>query len=635
MSKTFNIVNNMLAFSNQSSFLDTMSDPIKHECGIALIRLRKPLEYYEKKYGDAQYGLNKLYLLMEKQHNRGQEAAGVGAVKLTAKPGEEYIFRERRLGAGAIKDIFGFVVESPDLQNGWAQAQLLMGHLRYSTTGKKGLPHVHPLLRRDNWRSKNLLLAGNFNLTNNDELFQHLVDSGQHPRRYSDTFFLLESVGHHLSHEVQRCYDELYNGKLKGEALSHEIESRMDIAGILRKTSPQWDGGFAICGATGSGSAFVVRDAVGIRPCFYYSDNEIVVVASERPVIQTVMGVEASAVQELQPGRAMIIKPDGIFSVEQILKPLEPRACSFERIYFSRGSDAAIYRERKKLGELLTPSVLKSVDGDLKNTVFSFIPNTAEVAYFGMLEGLQHHLLALQKRLLLAAPKVDEALLQQVLSMKIRAEKVAVKDIKLRTFIAENKSRNDLAAHVYDITYGSIRQGDNLVIIDDSIVRGTTLKQSVLKIMDRLQPKKIVIVSSSPQVRYPDCYGIDMSRMDEFAAFCATVELLKDSKQENIIHDVYKKIKAQEGQPKEKMVNCVKEIYAPFSDDQISAKIAEMLTPKGTHAKVELVYQAIENLHVACPEHTGDWYFSGNYPTPGGVKFVCQAYANWYESSYQ
>jgi amidophosphoribosyltransferase len=609
-----------------------MSDPIKHECGIAFIRLRKPLEYYEKKYGDAQYGLNKLYLLMEKQHNRGQEAAGVGVVKLTAKAGEEYIFRDRRTGAGAIKEIFGHIAESPDLHNGWAQAQLLMGHLRYSTTGKKGLPHVHPMLRRDNWRSKNLLLEGNFNLTNNDELFQHLVDSGQHPRRYGDTFFLLESIGHHLSHEVQQRYNELCGKGLKGEALSGEIESRIDLASILRKTSPQWDGGFTICGATGSGSAFVIRDAFGSRPCFYYSDDESIVVASERPVIQTVMSAEASIVQELQPGEAMIVKPNGTFSVEQILQPLEKRACSFERIYFSRGSDTDIYRERKKLGELLVPSVLKSVEGDLENTVLSFIPNTAEVAYFGMLEGLQKHLAELQKQLLLAAPKVDEALLQRVMSMRIRPEKVAIKDIKLRTFIEENNSRNDLAAHVYDITYGSIRAGDNLVILDDSIVRGTTLMQSVLKIMDRLQPKKIVVVSSSPQVRYPDCYGIDMSQMNEFAAFRATVELLKESKQECIIHEVYKKIKAQENLPKEKMVNHVKEIYAPFTNEQISAKMAEMLTPQDTRARVELVYQTIEGLHLACPEHTGDWYFSGNYPTAGGVKFVCQAYASWYEN---
>lgn len=613
-----------------------MSEQLKHECGIALVRLRKPMSYYQDKYGDSQYGLNKLYLLMEKQHNRGQEAAGIGAVKLSAVPGEEYIFRERALGSGAIKELFGIISKTPDtLKNGWEQSEVLLGHLRYGTTGKTGLSHVHPLLRRNNWRSKNLLLAGNFNLTNTHDLFQHLIDSGQHPRYYGDTFFLLESLGHHLNREVQLLYDEYSAKGLKGKELNEEIESKMELKNILDKTCYQWDGGYVMCGVTGSGEAFVVRDPVGIRPCFYYVDEEIIVVASERPVIQTVMDVSIDEVHELTEGKALLIKKDASCSVQKILEPKEKKACSFERIYFSRGGDADIYIERKNLGELLTEEVLKSVDYDIENTVFSFIPNTAEVAYFGMLEGMQNYLIGLKKMLIKGEGNLSDEELERILSMQVRSEKVAHKDIKLRTFIAEDKNRNDLAAHVYDITYGSIRDGeDNLVVIDDSIVRGTTLKQSIIKILDRLGPKKIVIVSSSPQVRYPDCYGIDMSQMDEFIAYKAAVELLKESGQEQIIHKVYDKIKAQQNLPREEMVNYVKDIYAPFTDEQVADRIAAMLTPSGIKADVKLVFQTIEGLHKACPEHTGDWYFSGDYPTPGGVRFVCNAFVNWYNKTY-
>ncbi len=608
-----------------------------------MVRLRKPLEHFHMKYGTWQYGYQKLYLLMEKQHNRGQEGAGMASVKLDMPPGEEYISRERALGNQAINNLFASVnkahkefdkeqVLDPAFakQNLPFAGELYMGHLRYSTTGKDGLSYVHPFLRRNNWKSRNLILAGNFNLTNVDEIFAKLVKQGQHPRDYSDTFIMLEQLGHYLDREVQRLYD--LHGE-ECENLTEKIEEELNVGNILRKASPIWDGGYAICGLIGHGDSFVFRDPWGIRPAFYYVDEEIAVVASERPVIQTTLNVEADDVKELMPGEAIIMKKDGRVIIEQILEPKNVSQCSFERIYFSRGSDKDIYEERKKLGKLLTDPILQSVNYDTRNTVFSFIPNTAEVAFYGMFNGLQDYMIERKKKLV--ASQKDTLTVDQIMDIinqRPRIEKVALKDIKLRTFIAQDAGRNDLAAHVYDITYNSIVPGqDNLVVIDDSIVRGTTLKQSIIKILDRLGPKKIVIVSSSPQIRYPDCYGIDMSRMSEFIAFKAAIELLKETGRENIINDVYNKSKAQQGKPKEEIVNYVKEIYEPFTTQEISKKIAEMLTPKGINAEVELVYQEIEGLHEACPNNKGDWYFSGNYPTAGGNRVVNNAYINYIE----
>ena len=623
---------------------------LKHECGVAMVRLLKPLEYYHQKYGTWMYGLNKLYLLMEKQHNRGQEGAGLACVKLEASPGEEYMFRERALGTEAITEIFAAVHEyykdlPPDKLNDPLFAktnlpfvgELYMGHLRYSTTGKSGISYVHPFLRRNNWRAKNLALCGNFNLTNVQDIFEEITAIGQHPRAYADTFIMLEQVGHRLDREVERLYQKYEAEGLKGMNITHAIEANVDLSNVLKRCAPQWDGGFVICGLTGSGESFSVRDPWGIRPAFYYADDEIVILASERPVIQTAMNVPAEDVHELKRGEALIINKQGDWHTSQIMEPKENKACSFERIYFSRGSDRDIYRERKRLGENLVPAVLKAVDNDLNHTVFSFIPNTAEVAFYGMLQGLDDYLNEEKVRQIAALghhPNMEE--LEVILSRRIRSEKVAIKDIKLRTFIAEGNSRNDLAAHVYDITYGSLVSGvDNLVIIDDSIVRGTTLKQSIIGILDRLGPKKIVIVSSSPQVRYPDYYGIDMAKMSEFIAFKAAIELLKERDMKDVIAAAYRKSKDQVGLPKEQMVNYVKDIYAPFTDEEISAKMVELLTPKGTKAKVEIVYQPLEGLHEACPNHQGDWYFSGNYPTPGGVKMVNQAFINYIEQMYQ
>ena len=614
-----------------------------------MVRLLKPLEYYHQKYGTWMYGLNKLYLLMEKQHNRGQEGAGLACVKLEANPGEEYMFRERALGTGAITEIFAAVHEHyKDLPSDrlndpfFAKSnlpfagELYMGHLRYSTTGKSGISYIHPFLRRNNWRAKNLALCGNFNLTNVDEIFKDITAMGQHPRKYADTYIMLEQVGHRLDREVERLYRKFEDEGLKGMDITHAIEANIDLSNVLRRCAPSWDGGYVICGITGSGESFSVRDPWGIRPAFYYADDEIVVLASERPVIQTAMNVHAEDIKELNRGEAIFISKDGGFRTAQIMEPKENKACSFERIYFSRGSDVDIYRERKKLGETLVPSILKAVDYDVKHTVFSFIPNTAEVAYFGMQEGLNNYLNKLKKEWIAdRSHLLQEEELDQILSMRVRAEKVAIKDIKLRTFIAEGNSRNDLAAHVYDITYGSLEPYvDNLVIIDDSIVRGTTLKQSIIGILDRLHPRKIVIVSSSPQVRYPDYYGIDMSRMNEFIAFKAAIALLKDRGMESVIEDVYHKAKKQDEEtPVSEMVNYVKEIYAPFTDREISAKMVELLTPQGTHAKVEIVYQTLEGLHASCPNHPGDWYFSGNYPTPGGVRMVNKAFIDYFEET--
>ncbi len=624
-----------------------MTDIIKHECGIAMIRLLKPLDYYYKKYGTWQYGLDKLYLLMEKQHNRGQEGAGLGAVKLEAAPGNEFIFRERALGSGAISEIFGKVHDAfKDFTPQQLQdiefvkrsvpfaSELFIGHLRYSTTGKSGLTYVHPLLRRNNWASRSLALAGNFNMTNVDEMFEQLISEGQHPRDYADTFVMLESLGHYLDREVQYQYDKIEKSRLNGQEVSRLIEEKLDIPFLLKRASKLWDGGYALCGLIGCGDTFTLRDPWGIRSAFYYSDDEVAVVASERPVIQTAFNLKKDDVRELQPGEAFIVKRNGTITTQQILEPKEKiTPCSFERIYFSRGSDYDIYRERKKLGELLVPEIVKTIGNDFENTVFSFIPNTAEVAYFGMLEGLEKHfnhnkaVELLEKRDQLTPGEVET-----ILARRVRSEKVAIKDIKLRTFIAQGKSRNDLAAHVYDVTYGSLKRGeDTLVIIDDSIVRGTTLKQSIIKILDRLDPKKIVIVSSSPQIRYPDCYGIDMSRMSEFIAFKAAIALLKERGMQNVIDEAYEKSVAQSRKRKEEIVNYVKEIYAPFSDEEISDKIAEMLTDKDIKAEVKIVFQTIDDLHKACPHNAGDWYFSGDYPTPGGNRLVNNAFINYIE----
>jgi amidophosphoribosyltransferase len=593
-------------------------------CGIAMIRLRKPLEYYQEKYGSWQYGLNKLYLLMEKQHNRGQEGAGLATVKFDMPSGSEYIWRERAEGNNAIQEIFASVNKHYEhidkaLLNDPQYAkeklpfagELYLGHLRYSTTNlKKGLSYVHPFLRRHNWKDRTLVLAGNFNLTNVDEIFDQLTAHGQHPRDKSDTFLMLETIGHELDKEVEREYKKYKQDCQDDGQITRLIEHDLDIATIIRHSEKKWDGGYAITGLLGHGDAFVFRDAKGIRPAFYYADDEVVVVASERPVIQTVMNADIENVHELIPGQAMIIKKDGRLMFETIRPQAEKlAACSFERIYFSRGSDIDIYRERKKLGEILATSILNSVDNDVENTVFSYIPNTAEVAFYGMMQGVEK-----------ATNKTP------------RIEKVLIKDIKLRTFIAQDNYRNDLAAHVYDISYGSIvPKKDNLVIIDDSIVRGTTLKQSIIKILNRLSPKKIVIVSSSPQVRYPDYYGIDMSRMNEFIAFKAAIALLKERGQEYLIEEIYRKSKAQQCLPKEKIVNYVKEIYAPFKMEEVSKKIAEMLTPVDVKCEVEIVYQTIEGLHQACPNHTGDWYFSGDYPTVGGNYLVNNAFIAYME----
>ena len=622
---------------------------LKHECGVAMVRLLKPLEYYHVKYGSWMYGLNKLYLLMEKQHNRGQEGAGLACVKLEANAGEEYMFRERALGTGAITEIFANVHEHyrdlpPEQLNDpyFAKAnlpfagELYMGHLRYSTTGKSGISYIHPFLRRNNWRAKNLAVCGNFNLTNVHEIFEEITAIGQHPRKYADTYIMLEQLGHRLDREVERLY-QLYEGEgLKGMEITQAIEQHVDLSNVLRRCVPTWDGGFVICGITGSGESFSVRDPWGIRPAFYYADDEIIVLASERPVIQTVMNVHVEDIHELNRGEAIFINKLGEWRTEQIVAPKANSACSFERIYFSRGSDVDIYKERKRMGENLVEPILRAVDHDINHTVFSFIPNTAEVAYFGMQEGLNNYLNKLKKEWIAdRSHLLQEQELEQILSMRVRCEKVAIKDIKLRTFIAEGNSRNDLAAHVYDITYGSIEPYvDNLVVIDDSIVRGTTLRQSIISILDRLHPKKIVIVSSSPQVRYPDYYGIDMSRMNEFIAFKAAVALLRERGMAEVLLEAYRKAKQQQREEPETLVNYVKEIYAPFTDKEISAKMVELLTPKGTKAKVEIVYQTLEGLHASCPDHPGDWYFSGDYPTPGGTRMVNQAFINYMEDDY-
>ena len=571
-------------------------EQLKHECGVAMIRLLKPLSYYEQRYGTWRYGLNKLYLMMEKQHNRGQEGAGVACVNLDAPAGEEYMFRERAEGKDAITEVFKHVDKS-------FAGQLYMGHLRYSTTGKSGLQYVHPFLRRNNWRAKNLCLCGNFNMTNIDEVFEFLTAQGQSPRIYGDSYITLELMGHRLDREVERLYSEARQQGLEGTDITRYIDDHVEMANVLRTTMPHFDGGFVMCGLTGSGEMFAMRDPWGIRPAFWYQDDEVVVLASERPVIQTTFDLQAEDIHELQPGQSLIVRKNGESGLEQILPAQKPAACSFERIYFSRGSDRDIYIERKRLGEQLTPVIMQAIDYDVANTVFSYIPNTAEVAFYGMTDGIRH------------------------LDHDVRIEKVVWKDIKLRTFISDGAERNDLAAHVYDITYGSLRPfKDNLVIIDDSIVRGTTLKESIFKILDRLHPKKIVMVSSSPQIRYPDYYGIDMSRLEELCAFRAAIELIKERGMQQLIADTYRLCLSAP-----MAANHVRAIYAPFSVDEINRKIVAMLRPEGMQAPIELVYQSIEGLHEACPNHPGDWYFTGHYPTPGGIRMVNQAFVNYIE----
>ena len=625
-----------------------MSDQIKHECGIALIRLLKPLSYYHKKYGTWKYGLNKLYLLMEKQHNRGQDGAGVVCVKSDLEPGNPYITRFRSVEPNPIKDIFDKVnkplkkakrhdadINDPE----WAEknfpfaGSLYLGHLRYGTFGKNSIEFTHPVMRQNNWKSRNLVLAGNFNLTNTDELFDVLLELGQHPKAYTDTVTALEKVGHFLDEENQLLFRKYKNEGYSNSEISPLIEKNLDLQNILERASKDWDGGYAMAGLIGHGDAFVVRDPWGIRPAHYYYDDEIVVVASERPVIQAVMNVHADLVKEIAPGEALIVKNGGEIRREMIRVPHKRKSCSFERIYFSRGSDRSIYQERKELGRLLTHTVLKAVNFDFKNTVFSYIPNTAETAFFGMVDGIRNYLVDWKiEQIKEKNGSLDDKAIKEILSLEPRIEKIAIKDVKLRTFIADDASRDDLVEHVYDVTYGIINNNkDTLVIIDDSIVRGTTLKNSILKILDRLKPKKIIVVSSAPQIRYPDCYGIDMARLDKFIAFNAAIELLKDNNMESLIQNVYKKCKDQENLPKEEMVNYVREIYQPFTAEQISAKIAELLKPEDCNADVEIVYQSIENLHKACPNDLGDWYFTGNFPTPGGNRVVNSSFINYVE----
>lgn len=622
-------------------------EAIKHECGVALIRLLKPLDYYYEKYGTYAYGLNKLYLLMEKQHNRGQEAAGVGCVRLEAAPGTEYINRCRAMGTGAIQEIFAEIsqsiddavkgVEGASLKDAPYIGDLYMGHLRYSTTGRSGMSYVHPFLRRNNWRSQNLLLCGNFNLTNVDQIFDCVVSHGQHPRIYSDTVMVLEQLGHALDKEHDRLFSLYKDSAANDRELSLRIEDELNVANVLRRNADLWDGGFVMCGIVGSGDMFALRDRHGIRPAFYYRDEEIIVLASERPAIQTVMNVDAASVQELEPGHALIVNKKGEMHIESILPEAANSRCSFERVYFSRGSDCDIYKERKSLGKHVVPGIIEAVGGDLENTVFSYIPNTAEVAYYGMMEGLEAYMTE-QKMAEIAAlsPEAPDYMEQvrAIVGRHLRREKIAIKDIKLRTFIAEGASRNDLAAHVYDVTYGVVKPTDNLVIIDDSIVRGTTLKQSIIRMMDRLKPKRIVVVSSSPQVRYPDCYGIDMSRMEEFIAFRAAVELLRERGKLSVLDEVYAACKEQLSLPLAEMTNAVKRIYDQFTDTEISDKMAQMLTTPEINAEIKIVYLPLEGLHEAIPTCPGDWYFSGNYPTPGGNRVVNQSFVNYYERKY-
>ena len=626
----------------------TMSDALKHECGIALLRLKKPLEYYKEKYGTAFYGIQKMYLLMEKQHNRGQDGAGFASIKLDVDPGERYISRVRSNDPQPIQDVFAQINDRineemaahPEFADNVALqkkhipyiGELFLGHVRYGTFGKNSIESVHPFLRQNNWMHRNLIVAGNFNMTNVTELFNSLIELGQHPKEMADTVTVMEKIGHFLDDEVTDLYHECkLNGLSKREA-SPVIAEKLEVAKILRRASKGWDGGYAMAGLFGHGDAFVFRDPAGIRPAYFYEDDEIVVVASERPVIQTVFNVDFDKVQELQPGHALIIKKNGKVTEEQIITPTVKKACSFERIYFSRGSDAEIYQERKDLGKLILPAVLEAIGDDTDNAVFSYIPNTAETSFYGMVEAAQDFLNQRKNQYILDNRKtLTKEKLEEILSVKIRTEKIAIKDAKLRTFITEDSSRDDLVAHIYDVTYGVIKPTDNLVIIDDSIVRGTTLKMSIIKMMDRLKPKRIVVVSSAPQIRYPDCYGIDMAKLEGLVAFRATLELLKERNLYHIVDEVYKKCKAQENLKDSEVINYVTEIYAPFEPQEISDKIAEMLSSPTINAEVKIIFQTVENLHIACPKNLGDWYFTGDYPTPGGNRVVNRAFMNFYE----
>lgn len=625
-----------------------MSDAIKHECGIALLRLKKPLAFYKEKYGSAFYGIQKMYLLMEKQHNRGQDGAGFASIKFDVEPGERYISRVRSNKAQPIQDIFDQIndrineeLEShPEYQDNVALqkenlpyiGELFLGHVRYGTFGKNSIESVHPFLRQNNWMHRNLIVAGNFNMTNVTELFNSLVELGQHPKELADTVTVMEKIGHFLDDEVTDLYQECKNNGLSKREASPVIAEKLDIAKILKRASKGWDGGYAMAGLLGHGDSFVFRDPAGIRPAYFYEDEEIVVVASERPVIQTSFNVPFEKVQELQPGNALIIKKNGSVSQQEIITPSIKKACSFERIYFSRGSDAEIYQERKELGKLILPAVLEAIEDDTDNTVFSFIPNTAETSFYGMIEAANDFLNHRKNQFILDNRKtLTKEKLEEILSVKIRTEKIAIKDAKLRTFITEDSSRDDLVAHVYDVTYGVIQPSDNLVIIDDSIVRGTTLKKSILRMMDRLNPKRIVVVSSAPQIRYPDCYGIDMAKLEGLIAFQAAIELLKERNQYHIVDAVYKKCKAQEKLNDAEVVNFVTEIYAPFTDTEISNKIAALLHPEDIKAEVKIIFQTVANLHLACPKNLGDWYFTGDYPTPGGNRVVNRAFMNFYE----
>jgi amidophosphoribosyltransferase len=627
-----------------------MSDALKHECGIAQIRLLKPLEYYKEKYGTAFYGINKMYLMMEKQHNRGQDGAGFANIKLNTAPGDRYISRIRSNAAQPIQDIFEQIngrindeikanpeyADNVDLQkkNLPYVGEVYLGHVRYGTFGKNSIESVHPFLRQNNWMHRNLIVAGNFNMTNVNQLFNNLVELGQHPKEKADTVTVMEKIGHFLDSEVEKLYKKLKKQGFSKVTASPLIAEKLNVAKILRKSSKNWDGGYAMAGLLGHGDSFVLRDPAGIRPAYYYKDDEVVVVASERPVIQTAFNVDFNDVHELPPGNAIITKKSGEVNIKEILEPLERKACSFERIYFSRGSDAEIYKERKMLGRLLMPEVLKSINHDTINTVFSFIPNTAETSFYGMVEAAQDELNKQKNDAILAEKDtLTDARLQEILAHRLRTEKIAIKDVKLRTFITEDSSRDDLVAHVYDVTYGVVKPEDSLVIIDDSIVRGTTLKKSIIKMMDRLNPRQIVVVSSAPQIRYPDCYGIDMARLEGLVAFRAALELLKDNNQYDIVEKVYEKCKLQVDLADEEVKNFVKEIYEPFTDEQISDKISELLCDTDVKADVKVIYQTVDNLHKACPKNLGDWYFTGNYPTNGGNRVVNRAFINFYEGN--
>ena len=626
-----------------------MSDAIKHECGIALLRLKKPLQFYLDKYGTAFYGVNKMHLLMEKQHNRGQDGAGIANIKFDMEPGQRYISRTRSIAKSPIQDIFDQIngrfqqiqKEKPENLNNidylkkhvGFTGELFLGHLRYGTFGRNSIESCHPFLRQNNWITRNLVIAGNFNLTNVDELFDVLVNVGQHPKEKSDTVTVLEKIGHFLDAENDELFQQYKQLGLNNLEVYNRISENLNLIKILQKASEDWDGGYAMAGLLGHGDAFVLRDPSGIRPAYWYEDDEICIVASERPVIQTAFNLKVENIKELKPGYALIIKKNGIVTEELINKPLPPKKCSFERIYFSRGSDSSIYNERKALGRLIVDKVLAAIDYDFDNSVFSFIPNTAEVSFYGLIKGLEEFLNEEKiKQIIALGDKPSATAISKIIKRRARIEKIAIKDAKLRTFITQDVSRDDLVAHVYDITYGSVRPlKDNLIIIDDSIVRGTTLKQSILRILDRLEPKKIVVVSSAPQIRYPDCYGIDMAKMGDFIAFEAAIQLLVETKREHIIQNVYKQCLKQVDLPKEQVQNYVKEIYAPFSDEDISIKIAQLLNPNSIKSKVEIIFQSVENLHIACPDNLGDWYFTGDYPTPGGNKVVNKAFINWME----